>query len=183
VIRTISHWFAVSILALLSVPASGQQPVPETIPHQAFPVVDLRDRTLQSITLDIEPRAEKLPDDLSSEIIHETEMLPPPVVEYFYWEAPELWHHPLYFDDVQLERYGQSIAPRWQPFFSGAHFFGTLPILPYKMGHQSPRDCVTNLGYYRPGSPTPCVGRRLPWSRRGAWTEAGTWVGLVFLLP
>ena len=75
------------------------------------------------------------------------------------------------FDDVQLERYGQSRCPTLQPVLSGAHFFGTMAIMPYKMGLSGPFEMTSNYGYYRPGSPTPCVGRRLPWE----WDAAGTY--------
>ena len=50
------------------------------------------------------------------------------------WQATEFWHRPLYFDDVPLERYGQMHHPLIQPWLSGVHFFGNVPLLPYKMG-------------------------------------------------
>ena len=68
------------------------------------------------------------------------------------WKASALCHKPLYFEDVQLERYGHEWGPFLQPVVSGVHFFGTLPVLPYKMGLQTPNECVYALGYYRPGS-------------------------------
>jgi hypothetical protein len=101
----------------------------------------------------------------------------------FSWEATEFWHHPLYFDDVPLERYGQMRHPLLQPVWSGVHFFGTLPLLPYKMGVDRPCDRIATLGYYRPGSAAPPVGRRLPLEADAATIEAATWVGLILLLP
>jgi hypothetical protein len=99
------------------------------------------------------------------------------------WAAAELVHQPLYFDDEPLERYGQSVCPLVQPVCSAARFFGTLPILPYKVGLDHPYDCVSTLGYYRIGTCAPCTHQTLPFSWKGALLEGGTWVGLIFLLP
>ena len=99
------------------------------------------------------------------------------------WAPTELAHQPLYFDDVPLERYGQSHAPLFQPLISGARFFGTLPVLPYKMGLDRPHARISTLGYYRPGSPAPCVDQTLPLDFQSAFVEGGAWVGLIFLLP
>jgi hypothetical protein len=66
---------------------------------------------------------------------------------------------------------------------SAAHFFGNVPLLPYKMGLDHPCKPIATLGYYRPGSPAPPVGRRLPLEADAATIEAATWVGLILLLP
>ncbi len=103
-------------------------------------------------------------------------------IEY-QWTPTELAHQPLYFDDAPLERYGQTVSPALQPILSGARFFGTLPVVPYKIGLNGPWDRVTTLGYYRPGSPAPCVSQTLPLKFDAAFIESGAWVGLIFLLP
>ncbi len=77
------------------------------------------------------------------------------------WVPSGLVYHPLYFDDVPLERYGQTSCPTLQPVLSGACFFGAVPLLPYKMWIDRPCDCIWDLGYYRPGSPTPCIRQRV----------------------
>lgn len=99
------------------------------------------------------------------------------------WTAPALCHKPLYFEEMALERYGHSTGPLTQPFVSGAHFFATLPVLPYKMGVEPPWECIYPLGYYRPGSCAPYMLYPIPLSARGALLEAGAWVGGVFLIP
>ncbi|MBX7165619.1 MAG: hypothetical protein K1X74_04660 [Pirellulales bacterium] len=99
------------------------------------------------------------------------------------WKASGLCHKPLYFEEVALERYGHSCHPCLQPFISGAHFFGTLPILPYKMGIETPCECIYPLGYYRPGSCAPHLLYPFPLSLRGALVEGATATGLVFLIP
>lgn len=99
------------------------------------------------------------------------------------WAASELDHQPLYFDDVPLERYGQSLCPCLQPFCSAARFYGSLPVLPYKVGLDHPWDSVSTLGYYRLGTCAPPTHQSLPLDFRAAFLEGGTWVGLIFLLP
>ena len=100
----------------------------------------------------------------------------------FTWKAAGYCHKPLYFEHWNLERYGHSHG--WaDPIISGAHFFATLPVLPYKMGVELPWECVYPLGYYRPGSCAPWTVPAVPISKRGLALEAATVTGLVFLLP
>ena len=101
----------------------------------------------------------------------------------FTWKAAGYCHKPLYFEDWELERYGHSHGPLADPFFSAAHFFITLPVLPYKMGVELPWECVYPLGYYRPGSCAPWTVPAIPISLRGMAVEAATVTGLVFLFP
>jgi hypothetical protein len=98
------------------------------------------------------------------------------------WKAAGNCHKPLYFEDWNLERYGHSHGPL-DPVFSAAHFFVTLPVLPYKMGVELPWECVYPLGYYRPGNCAPWTVPAVPISCRGFAVEAATVTGLVFLLP
>lgn len=99
------------------------------------------------------------------------------------WKASGICHKPLYFEDVQLERYGHSAHPLVQPFLSGAHFFATVPILPYKMGMDPPNECVYPLGWYRPGSCAPRMIYPVPLSLRGALVQGATVTGLIFVMP
>jgi hypothetical protein len=100
----------------------------------------------------------------------------------FTWKAAGYCHKPLYFEDWSLERYGHSHGPL-DPVLSAAHFFTTLPVLPYKMGVELPWECIYPLGYYRPGSCAPWTIPAVPISCRGFAVEAATITGLVFLLP
>ncbi|MBN1909026.1 MAG: hypothetical protein JW818_04745 [Pirellulales bacterium] len=99
------------------------------------------------------------------------------------WKASGACHKPLYFEDVQLERYGHSWGPYLQPVISQGHFFLTVPILPYLMGVHPPHECLYTLGYYRPGSCAPYMIDPLPISARGALLEAGVWTGAALLVP
>jgi hypothetical protein len=101
----------------------------------------------------------------------------------FEWSATSRCHGPLYFEEINLERYGYQCHPLVQPFVSGAHFFLTVPTLPYQMTVHPPRECIYTLGHYRPGSRAPWQRQRLPWDARAAVVEAGVAVGLVFLIP
>jgi hypothetical protein len=101
----------------------------------------------------------------------------------FAWKASALCHKPLYFEDVELERYGQTISPVFQPIISATKFYLTLPILPYMWGLEPPCECIYPLGYYRPGSCAPFIIPPVPISLRGALLEAGVWVAGVALVP
>jgi len=101
----------------------------------------------------------------------------------YHWKASALCHKPLYFEQVQLERYGHSWGPYVQPIMSGVHFFGTLPVLPYKMGIRTPCECVYTLGYYRPGSCAPYMIDPIPFTWRAALFEGAAATGISFAIP
>ena len=101
----------------------------------------------------------------------------------FTWKAADYCHKPLYFEDWNLERYGHSHGWLADPFVSAAHFFVTLPVLPYKMGVELPWECIYPLGYYRPGNCAPWTCPAVPISARGMAIEAATVTGIVFILP
>lgn len=101
----------------------------------------------------------------------------------FTWKASALCHKPIYFEDLQLERYGHTAGPIVQPFLSGAHFFVSIAALPYAMGVYPPNECIYQLGLYRPGSCAPWLIDPIPISLRGAILEAGVIVGGIYLIP
>ncbi|MCL2710441.1 MAG: hypothetical protein FWE95_06145 [Planctomycetaceae bacterium] len=102
----------------------------------------------------------------------------------FMWKASALSTQVAYFEDVQLERYGNTIVcPELQPFVSGAKFFVTIPFLPYKMGVTPPNECVYTLGYHRPGDCTPFMVQPCPISPRGALFQTLAVTGAAFAIP
>lgn len=101
----------------------------------------------------------------------------------YMWKASALCHKPLYFENVQLERYGHSWGPCLQPIMSGVHFFGTLPVLPYCMGLKAPNECVYTLGHYRPGNCAPYLIPAVPITKRAVLSEAAAWTGGIFAIP
>jgi hypothetical protein len=154
---------------------SLQQDIREVCPSPK----DMKD--IKDLTTNILPPEGDLPHDcpLGNEVFQQRQFSP---ITYT-WTASGLCHKPLYFEDVQLERYGHMAGPWVQPLASGAHFFATIPILPYKMGLEPPNECMYTLGYYRPGNCAPYLFDPLPLSVRGALFEAGGWIGGCFLFP
>ena len=99
------------------------------------------------------------------------------------WKASGLCHKPLYFEQIQLERYGHSAGPLVQPILSGAHFFASAALLPYKMGINPLSECQYSLGYYRPGDCAPYLVPPLPISLRGAMAQTGAILGPLYFIP
>ncbi|MGC3971988.1 MAG: hypothetical protein QM775_32995 [Pirellulales bacterium] len=101
----------------------------------------------------------------------------------YHWKASGMCHKPLYFEEVGLERYGHSTGPFSQPLVSGAHFFGSVLVLPYKMGIDPPTECKYALGYYRPGSCAPYIIPGVPITGRAIANQAALVSGLIWLWP
>ncbi len=71
------------------------------------------------------------------------------------WISPVFYYKPLYFEQPNLERYGLG-TKRWlQPAASSIHFFGSIPLLPYKVLTQHPSEKYYTLGNNRPGDCVP----------------------------
>ena len=140
--------------------------------------------SLSKITTNIKPPEGELPNEcpLTDKVFH-LEVPRPWCPLTFTWKASGLCHKPLYFEQVHLERYGHSWGPYLQPFVSGAHFFLTVPILPYKMGLYPPGECMYTLGYYRPGNCAPYMLDPIPLSVRAGLAQAGAWMGGIYVIP
>lgn len=91
--------------------------------------------------------------------------------------------YPLYFEEVNAERYGYTCSRCLQPAISAAHFFGTIPYLPYLMTANCPRECVYTLGHYRPGSCNPWREHSFPYRCDAAVVQGAAVAGLIFLIP
>jgi len=101
----------------------------------------------------------------------------------YMWCASNLYHNPLYFEDVALERYGHVKCNEFvQPFVSVGRFGAQLIGLPYQMALDNPHDCRYALGYYRPGDCAPRLHYRVPLNARAAAASAPVYAGAVFLL-
>ncbi|MDG1874456.1 MAG: hypothetical protein P8J27_11135 [Mariniblastus sp.] len=94
------------------------------------------------------------------------------------WLAPNFVHRPLYFEDAQLERYGN--RTRFQLVRSGLHFFATIPVLPYRMGADAPWECQYTYGNDRPGDCVPYDVYRRPLDKKGLISQA-FWTSLIVL--
>jgi hypothetical protein len=158
-----------------------------TKPGSDCPEDDIVIRTpITQLSASIVITQQQTPEDCSTHIFQgmQAPAARTPQVTCFHWRPTNFFHQPLYFDDTPLERYGQSVCPTLQPIISGIRFFGTIPVVPYKMGIDRTHDCVSTLGYYRPGNCHPCVRERFPALELDAsLLEAGTALALVFALP
>ncbi|TWU24748.1 hypothetical protein Pla144_36340 [Bythopirellula polymerisocia] len=101
----------------------------------------------------------------------------------FHWSATCLCHKPLYFEEINAERYGYTVSRVLQPIISGGKFFLTIPALPYLMTVDRPCDCIYTLGQYRPGDCVPRRWNRVPLQASAAIVEVGTIAGLILLIP
>jgi hypothetical protein len=93
-----------------------------------------------------------------------------------------LWHNPLYFEDPNLERCGQTKACL-TTLSSAVHFTTMLALTPYLTTVDHPRDCVQAL----PDCPT-CHSfasdAYFPeWSWKAAAVQTAAVTGLVFIIP
>ena len=138
-------------------------------------------KSIDELSDDVTPKKGKFPPEcpLAAEVYQPRCWSP----TTFAWTAPSTCHKPLYFEQIQVERYGHSWGPILQPLLSGAHFFVTVPILPYKMGAYPPGECMYSLGYYRPGSCAPYMLDPLPISVRGGLIQAGAVIGVAAIIP
>ncbi|MEX2170647.1 MAG: hypothetical protein WD851_15130 [Pirellulales bacterium] len=106
----------------------------------------------------------------------------------FAWAAPAVYHRPLYFEQPNVERYGHYVSVCkggncLQSAVCAAHFFGTVPLLPYKIGADPCCERHYVLGAYRPGSCNPHQLVRPEVSCRGLALQGVAVTGLVFLIP
>ncbi len=94
----------------------------------------------------------------------------------------EFYHNPLYFEDPNLERCGQTKACL-TTLSSAVHFTTMIALTPYLTTVDHPRDCVRAL----PDCPT-CHSfasdAYFPeWSWKAAAVQAGAVTGLIFIIP
>jgi hypothetical protein len=135
-------------------------------------------KSIREISYDIRPtQAGEVPEEcvIDSAVYHGRHF----AQSNFQWKASAVATKAAYFEDVQLERYGHTVSPGLQPIISGAKFFGTIPILPYKMGVIPPNECVYTLGHYRVGRRSPYMVEPFPISPRGALFQAGAVAGVL----
>ena len=100
------------------------------------------------------------------------------------WQAANICHMPLYFEEPMLERHGQQCCPTWiQPAVSGSKFLSNLILLPYKATLQPACESRYTLGHFRPGSGAPCLRDTLPWSADAALVQAGATTAVLVGLP
>jgi len=146
-------------------------------------------KPITSVTLNIRPSSGELPEDKAKEIFekageefHGCDHSRGWCENSFAWVAPALAHRPLYFEDVNLERYGHHHGIL-QPAASAAHFFARIPVIPYMRGATPPKSCQYTLGYYRPGECVPHFCSKPKLRLKGAMYQATAVAGTILLVP
>ena len=71
------------------------------------------------------------------------------------WQSPAFCYSPLYFEQPNLERYGNSKGPLFAPAWSATYFFGQIVALPIAAVRQPPHSKSCTLGNHRPGDCAP----------------------------
>lgn len=97
------------------------------------------------------------------------------------WEASNIYHLPIYFEDHCLERYGHTRNYLVQPFFSAGLFATQLIGLPYQMTIDPVCKKRYILGWYRPGRYVPPRYYQIPWNTEAAIVEAAFITGGYYL--
>jgi|GEM_PF-1121541 len=97
--------------------------------------------------------------------------------------AANTFSHPLYFEDVMLERHGHERFPKLTPMISGTRFFATVPMLPYLMTVRPACDCEYKMGHFRVGDCVYPYIQRPPYERNAVIVEAAAIAGASIALP
>lgn len=71
------------------------------------------------------------------------------------WDSPAFCHNPLYFEQVNLERYGIGYNRPVNAIVSGSRFFIDASLLPIRIVQTPHNSCTCTLGYLRPGNCNP----------------------------
>ncbi len=103
--------------------------------------------------------------------------------EAIFLESAAFCHQPLYFEEANLERYGNSYCRILQPVLSGYRFFASVPATPYMMAAYRPRKCYYDTSPYLPGRAAPRHDESLPVSLGASATEGAAITALIFMFP
>ncbi len=148
------------------------------------------ERPITELTINIQLPQGELPHNLAADCWQQLNATIGPLAadrlwpqQVYNWDATCFAHQPLYFEEINLERYGYGCCTCLQSAYSAAHFFATVPALPYCIGAHCPFECQYALGHYRPGSCPPWRYHLPPCSARGGISEAGALTGFIFMIP
>ncbi|MEQ9407058.1 MAG: hypothetical protein RIK87_05005 [Fuerstiella sp.] len=164
-------------------PAASQAGMIPTILQRRLSEVSLRD-AVTPFSVDGETLRE--PQDAAQEFYSEAGTV---VDSTFSHATPRpqrnlypICHHPLYFEDPNMERCGRGFGVLTEAV-SAVRFFGRVPLVPYMMGAQPPGCCVRAL----PDCPSchrfGCDAYVPDPSLRAVGLEEAAAVGLIFLIP
>jgi hypothetical protein len=196
-------------IQVAQVPAAEVATAPVSIPEA--PAVEAQspqpDETITSVPLskpapvyklksiqDIQPFYDYLPEGaesktanarepIESELVLQGSLERNPSIIPIYWQASNVSHNPLYFEDSGLERNGHSFPDMVQPFVSVGKFGTQVVALPYSMALDPMWKRETPLGQYRPGEYAPQRHLAVPINGEAAVVAAATYTGLFYLIP
>jgi hypothetical protein len=75
------------------------------------------------------------------------------------WESAAFCFSPLYFEQPNLERYGQGVGRPFASTVSAVKFVADVTTLPIAVICTPPWDCSCTLGHHRPGNCAPFQGK------------------------
>jgi hypothetical protein len=170
-------------------PTSAPPAVPLPGSTGTYERVETGWKPIGSVSAVAVPPAGELPVDFAGPVFAQAGAVVAPVnathdwpTMTYAWEASAVPHTPLYFEDVNLERYGYTHGIL-QPWISGGRFFINVVFLPYHLFNEPPGQLEYPLGYYRPGDKAPPVRQIKPVKLSAVAAEAAFVVGMVILLP
>lgn len=114
-------------------------------------------KSIQEVRLNLAENGAQSPEDRSSKLYESSRRIDGSIAateKVFAWAAPNINYQPLYFEDVALERYGQTKGLVQQPFVSAGKFLADKLLLGTRAMRVHPKSCDSPLGFCRPGSPS-----------------------------
>jgi len=132
----------------------------EVIEEEDFvepPPTTWNQKPMSQIFAKIRPVSGQAPVDQSWQLTSRGSVPLAKTQKVFAWAAPDIGYNPLYFEDVALERYGQTRGLLRQPLVSGFHFLKSAAFLPYYSLFDPVDSCDGPLGYCRPGTNVNCT--------------------------
>jgi division protein CdvB (Snf7/Vps24/ESCRT-III family) len=92
------------------------------------------------------------------------------------------WYFPVYFDDINAERYGYHFGIL-QPFVSTARFYGDVLLWPYRAWLTPPWQPLSTEGLFRPGDDVPPALWLPPFDPFALAAAAGWWGLWISVFP
>jgi hypothetical protein len=174
-----------------SLPKSSEQlpPPPEEFQQDIRPIGELSTDISVPAGLDLSGAPVELPPDHARAILAQqpayvrgTALDPAAHAVLPYAPELEFCYQPLFFEEVNVERYGRSLGPL-QPALSIVQFYGRIPALPYMMVARQARACSYHAHWTLPGYRAP-FERPQPIVRADAGLAETAFVyGMILLVP
>lgn len=152
-------------------------------------------RPIGQVSIDVRPKAKgtsnAVPENLAHQALGDVpvvlaarsdEMLGETLIEKRIHRDHVFPYQPLYFEEVNLERYGRTCGVL-QPVVSGVRFFATIPSLPYAMTIQKPNQTYTFQWPFEAGWGAPKVRELQPLQWKPGIVQASAITGLLFVVP